>query len=629
MADLSGAEPQGVGGRAAEGGAQRVRGRVRPEVVRYSLDDTSSRLVHLRPTDLVNEMERGALQFGAAPVVGRAATVRMVLRLFGWVLRAVLRKLTAGYDPRVAATELRQMFEDFGGLWVKMGQLISLRSDILSREFCAEMDKLQYRAIGFPPEQSVALVEREIGMPVGEAFESFDAVPFAAASISQVHIARLRKGGVDVVVKVLRPGVRQVFERDFKVLRFLVRLANISPKLRLIELGSAVNRLAQIIEEETDFRYEASHMRKMRKLVREQGILVPRVYRHLSSANVLVSECIWGVLMSDYIRIKQADPGRAAAWCEINDVDPVEVGERLFLSFLRQLMEENFFHGDMHPGNIILLRNGRVALIDLGSVGTVDREFLTIYRAMLRALGQKDFTKAVDLQLRLTPNLKHRGLQELRQELVRHYKTWSGRAGIDSLPYNERNVLASSNEAGRIMFKYGVTQSWDLLEVGRTWATLDASLNELVPRMNYLAMFKMYFNDASRRGLRRALSFEGLRDGVTGPILMLQEYNMMLSPLLRKRVLAIQATASKLSRVGAIFARLLQLGTAAGLVVLIYNFFAQHHLASSLRGGVLDHLVVEELPELNRFWWVVVIGVGMMLLWSFRRMRQELQARDE
>ncbi len=614
----------------ASASSTRPRQRIDPVVVRYSLEDTSARMVHLRPTDLVNEMERGALEFGPAPLLGRAATLRMVLRLFGYLFRVAVRKLTGAYKPQQAAVELRSMFEDFGGLWVKMGQLISLRSDLLTREFCDEMDKLQHRAIGFSPEQSVALIEADLGQSIGEVFESFSPIPFAAASISQVHLGRLRKGGADVVVKVLRPGIRQVFERDFAVLRFLARLANMSAKMRMADLGGAIEELAQIIEEETDFRYEASHMRHMRKITREQGVIVPRVYRHLSTKNVLVSECIWGVLMSDFIRIKQTDPGRLRTWCEENDVDPVEVGERLFLSFLRQLMEENFFHADLHPGNIILLRNGRVALIDLGSVGTVDKEFLMIYRSMLRALGQKDFAKAVDLQLRMTPNLKHTGLQELRQELVRHYRVWSGRAAIDSLPYHERNVLASSNEAGRILFKFGATQSWDLLKLGRSWATLDASMNHLVPRMNYLNMFRMYFNDASRRGLRKALSFDGIRRGIAEPFLMIQEYNMTLGPLLRKRVLALQATASKLSRVGAIMAKVCQWGTTAGLIVLIYNYFRRSHVPiESVRDGWVDTVLVKAMPNVNEFWWTVMIPVGILLLWAFRRMRVELQARDE
>ena len=609
-----------------EDGKARPRGRIEPEIVRYSLLDTASRTVDLRPTDLVNEMERGALQFADPPPLGRRATVMMVLRLFGYMLRMTVKKLLGSYEPRAAGIELRSMFETFGGLWVKMGQLISLRSDVLDRTFCEEMDKLQHRAIGFPPELSVALVEKELGRPIHEVFESFTPIPFAAASISQVHIARLRKGGVDVVVKVLRPGIRQVFERDFAVLRFLARIGNLSPSIRLIDGKRAIAELAQIIEEETDFRYEASHMRRMRRIVKAQNILVPRVYRRISTANILVSECIWGVLMSDFIHVQQTDPGRVRAWCEENDVEPSEVGEKLFLSFLQQLMEENFFHADMHPGNIILLRNSRFALIDLGSVGTVDKEFLMIYRAMLRALGQKDFTKAVDLQLRLSPNLKNKGLQDLRQDLIRHYRIWSGRAAIDSLPYHERNVLASSNEAGRIMFKYGVTQSWDLLALGRTWATLDASLNELMPEMNYLTMFKAYFKEATRRGLRKALSLDGLKEGISGPILALQEYNMMVAPLLRKRVLAFQDTASKFSRVGAILARLFQVGAIGWVGVLLYNFSVQHNLAGSqsLRGGPLDHLLALGLPELDRFWWLVAIGAALVMVGVFNRIRKEL-----
>src|SRR5262249_51082517 len=143
------------------------------------------------------------------------------------------------------------------------------------------------------------------------------------------------------------------------------------------------------------------------------------VHKKLSTANIVVMERISGVLMSDYIRIRDEDPARVEEWLKVNHINPRKVGSRLLISFMRQLFENNLFHADLHPGNIILLRDSRIALIDLGSVGSLDHEFLTLYRGLQRALAMNDYGKAADLQLRLCAQLPSRHLTEMRAELIR------------------------------------------------------------------------------------------------------------------------------------------------------------------------------------------------------------------
>jgi len=619
MGDGSGQAAGAAGGRDA--GAPRGSRRIQASPLSQ----------HLRPSDLIPPTASAVMTFAEPPATGRLATLATVFTLLRYALRIAGRKLLRRYSSKAAAVELREIFEQLGGLWVKIGQLIALRSDVLDPVFCEEMNRLQYRAVGFPPEDSIRILRDELApLRLEDVFESVTAEPFAAASISQVHLARLRKPNVDVIVKVLRPGVREVFERDFRLLRLLVGFANLFPKARALELEGALGELKRIIAEETDFRFEAANMRRMRRILRDEGVIVPRVFRNFCTARVVVSECVWGVMMADYIRIQREDPERVAIWCQQNGIDPEEVGERLFSSYLRQLMEENFFHADLHPGNIILLRNSRFALIDFGSVGTVDRQFLVTYQAMLRALGNQDFAKAADLLLRTCNNVRGEGLQELRAELIRSYRDWSTKVHVDSLPYHERNILAGSNAAGRILTRYGVSQSWDMMKLGRAWATMDASLNQLFPDMNYLRLFRTYFAAASERKLKRMFRLGAIRSQLGSLVGIANDYNQMIGPLLRTQAIALQATASKISRIGLIVTRGLRVGAIGVLAIVVMTYIEQHQpqTAAALPISSINPLAGMHLPELRPLWWAIIAFTALVAIRALGRMQRELARRE-
>jgi|HubBroStandDraft_1064217.scaffolds.fasta_scaffold00649_5 ubiquinone biosynthesis protein len=596
------------------------------------LGNVASPHLHWLPTPLPSIGPKKRLIYAPVRRVGRFDSLRITWIFIRLLFGNLWRKVRGRYDPADAASRLRTVLEDLGGLWVKLGQLMSLRPDVLSAAFCDELAKLQYRAVGFPPEESIGLIERELaacGTTIEAEFESLTAEPFAAASISQVHRGRLRRPNLDVIVKVMRPGIGEVFRRDIRLLRVFAGILGLLPSVKPLRLDKALAELDQIMLEESDFRYEASNMRRMRKLLTDDTVYIPKLIRRLSTQTVLVMEYVMGVLMSDYIALKIAAPDLLDLWEDENDIEPELVGQRLFLSFLRQLMEENFFHADLHPGNIILLRGSRVALIDLGSVGSVDRDFLWIYQSMLRALGQRDFGKAVDMQLRASDGLPVGNLAELRSELIRSYRAWATRAGIDALPYQERNVLAGSNEAGAILVRWGVSQNWDLIKLGRTWATLDSSLAWLYPDMNYFEIFKLYFRETSRRMLKKHFNLAGLLDQVGGFAATCEDYNMMLAPLLRKETLTFQAVASKSARIGASVVGLVQIGLIFGMLVLVYNFIAQRHagLIEALPVAILAPLRLD-LPQFDEFWWVMMLLAAIIALFTTRRMRRELLRED-
>ncbi|MGE0225143.1 MAG: ABC1 kinase family protein [Acetobacteraceae bacterium] len=583
----------------------------------------------LEPTRLLSGKPHKPIEIIDAPVGHRWPALAVLAAFSGFLLRMLWRKIRLRSSSIETGRDLRAVFERLGGMWMKVGQLMSLRRDVLPEEICDELAQLQHRAQGFPPDIAIAVIERALGRPIDEVFSSFDPQPFAAASLSQVHAARLRGSGDDVVVKVLRPGVREKFARDMRILRFIAMRLNSSPRLRQFRLRDALGEFEQIFLEETDYRYEISNMREMRRTTRGHGIYIPKVYQRISTENVIVMEYVSGVLMSDLIRIRNEDPDRVDRWLAANNVSTRRVGKRLLISFMRQLFETNLFHADLHPGNIILLRDSRVALIDMGSIGTLDREFLTLYRGIQRALAEKDYGKAADLQLRLCAQLPSRDLPELRRDLARCLRVWSGRTRVKHLPFHERSVNAGSAEVSRILYRYGAQQTWEFLRIARTLSTLDASLQYLYRDLDYISILNNYFKTAAQRAVGQALRPTNLARAFGSVAATIDEYHLMMGPVMRASAFSFEATISKASRVFALVVRM-ALGVAALVAAgLVYRYSMQHlpRVHGELRIDPIDRMV-RILPDMDVAWWAVVIVGALITVLALRVLLRELLRPD-
>lgn len=597
--------------------------KVRPKVIRriVTLPGASRmRRPELEPTPLGTSSELKHIEIFEGAFSTRSDVLAVVLAFVGLYFRLAWLRLKREGSPTRTGQELRAVFERLGGFWMKVGQLMSLRRDVLQADICDQLSQLQHRAIGFSPEESMRIVERELGAPIDDVFVQFDAIPFAAASLSQVHAARLRKGNKDVVVKVLRPGVREKFERDMGSLRFLARVFGVFPRFRRMRMQDALRELDEILKEETDYRYEISNMREMRLRMRGHKIYIPYVHRKLSTANIIVMERITGVLMSDFIRIRNEDPARVESWLKANNIVPKRVGSRLLISFMRQLFENNLFHADLHPGNIILLRNSRIALIDLGSVGSLDHEFLTLYRGLQRALATNDYGKAVDLQLRLCAQLPSRNLAEMRAELIRCVRRWSVKTKIAHLPFHERSVNNGAAEVSHILHRYGAQQTWEFLKIARTLSTLDGSLAYLHRDLNYIKILQKYFGQASQRAVLQAMRPSNLTRAFGQMVATIEEYHLMLGPSLRSSAFNFEATVSKVSRVFATIMKVMSFVLLVALAAGIYRFTLFN---SGNHYTILD-TIVDDLPDFEFGWWLVVIAAGVIALFATWRIVWDL-----
>ncbi len=589
----------------------------------------------LIPTRLVAPADQVPVVIRQPAPPSRLRVLYLVIR-FAWFFAGVLvlflrRRLTS----REYARRLRFTFETLGGLWVKLGQLLSLRTDVFSRDFCMELARMQDQVDGFPTEMARQIIKDELGAPVEQHFDQFEEAPFAAASIGQIHRARLRVEGVWVAIKVQRPYAAWAFRREMDFVRFVVRVVETLWFIPNLHWDEMLWELNQILAEEIDYRYEATSTRRMRKTLSKHGIYVPQVFESYSSRRVLVTEFVHAVLMADYIRELQTDPFKVAAWCEENNVKPKRLARRLYFSLWRQLLEDNLFHGDLHPGNIILLRDSRMALIDFGSVGSMEREYQQKYYLLIKAMASLDFAKAADLLFLISGALPPRDLGEVKQKLIRALRVWELRTYTKGLPYHEKSMSNVANELIKILFQYECSADWSFLRITRAQETVDQSLRHLNPEANYTRLTEQYFRRAEWRAQKRARQPQELRRYIRSVIEVLKipaqlsENAMFQGWIIRRHAQVFRGSASKIAN---FFAMLF--GRAAWLVALfgvflLFDFLYQHH-PEWLPGPVLNWFEqpLKLVPKLDYGPWLVILAAVAFLYRTLTGLKRHLSQKE-
>lgn len=290
------------------------------------------------------------------------------------------------------AERLRRALEDLGPIFVKFGQLLSTRRDLLPVDIADELAKLQDRVPPFPGDVAKARIEEELGSPVTMLFGSFDETPLAAASIAQVHAATLIDGRA-VVVKVLRPGMREVIGRDIEVLHALAALAERywadSRRFRPTEV---VAEYEKTVLDELDLMREAANASQLKRNFAGSTMLhVPEVHWDLCRREVMVMERIHGVHISDVARLRALG------------TDIRKLAENGVTIFFTQVFSHNFFHADMHPGNIFVdvsdPANPKYAAVDFGIVGTLDPRDQLYLAGNFLAFFERDYRKVAVLHV--------------------------------------------------------------------------------------------------------------------------------------------------------------------------------------------------------------------------------------
>lgn len=279
----------------------------------------------------------------------------------------------------------RRVLEELGPTFIKFGQVLSTRPDILPIDLCCELEALQDNVPSFDLAAAARQIENELKSPLNRIFEDFSQEPVAAASLAQVHTARL-KGGEKVIVKVQRPEIEKTIQTDLEILRELAQLAEKHiEEIRPYEPVTMVEEFRQAILRELDFEREARNIARFQQQFKDdKTVYIPRYYPEFTSRRVLTMERVEGIKVSSLDRILQAK------------MSPAKIAENGARAFLKQIFEYGFFHADPHPGNIMVLPDHRIAFIDFGMVGRLHPDTRSLLSDILIGLAGHDVDKIID-----------------------------------------------------------------------------------------------------------------------------------------------------------------------------------------------------------------------------------------
>jgi ubiquinone biosynthesis protein len=395
---------------------------------------------------------------------------------------------------------LRQALEELGPSFIKLGQLMSTRADIFPPEYIEEFRKLQDQVPPNPFPEIKAVIEKELKRPLSGLFPAFNPVPMAAASVGQVHVARLFSGD-KVAVKIIRPGIDKRIRED---IRLMYRLANRLEKTfevaRVIGVVTLVQEFERVIFRELDMLIEAGSIEKFAQNFRRvDEITIPRVYWDLTTRSVLVMEHIEGVKMDQVQAIRSLG------------IDPKEIALIGLRSFSMQLMKFGFFHADPHPGNTIVMPDGRVGLIDFGITGYMDEEMMRQIANLFLGYAEHDYDLVMDalLEAGLVPE-KTQDLGSFRADLKDMSEAFYGRS------LQNISVKDVYDQVMQLVLKYRIRLPRNILLLLKTFIQTEALGKILGSDASLLEVAKPYARELLQRGYEARSLFRNLgRDANT------------------------------------------------------------------------------------------------------------------
>ncbi len=321
-------------------------------------------------------------------------------------LNMVSKKRRKRIEGLTRAEKLRMVVEELGPTFVKMGQILSTRPDLLPQEFLHELQKLQDHVHPFSFDQAKEIVEAETGKPLLETFQSFDEKPLASASIGQVHCARLITGE-DVVVKIQRPRIQKIIDIDLEI---ILHIATLMEKhlegWDTQRPTKIVEEFARTLENELDYGMEAAHTEHFAmQFSQNDSIYVPKIYHEATTRRVLTMEHIEGIKISDIDQLEE------------KGLDRRVIARSGFDLIMEQIFTYGFFHADPHPGNVFVLPKNVICYLDFGMMGRIDTTTRDHFAELLMSIVQRDVEKVANTLISLTSHEEEPDLHSLEREV--------------------------------------------------------------------------------------------------------------------------------------------------------------------------------------------------------------------
>lgn len=371
-------------------------------------------------------------------------------------------------------TRIRMAIEELGPTFIKLGQVLSTRPDQVGMALAQELQKLQTSVPSDSPETVRKSIEDELGRPVGKAFLDFEEVPLASASIGQVHRARL-PSGENVVVKVQHAGIRKRMEIDLDILAGLAQLAERLPDFRPYRPEATVNEFRRVVRRELDFGREARNLELFaHNFAETPHVRIPRLYPELSTGRILTMEWLDG--------LKIGDPAVKA----LPDVDGATVARHGAELYLEMIFHHGIYHGDPHPGNLIVLADGSIGLLDFGMVGRLDELVREDIEDMLMAIVSQDAQHLTSLVIRLgavPAGLDEVALSMELSEFVAHY----GNQPVDAF-----DLGGALTEMIEIIQRYHIVLPASLAMLIKVLVMLEGTARLLEPDFSLMELIAPY-----------------------------------------------------------------------------------------------------------------------------------------
>jgi predicted unusual protein kinase regulating ubiquinone biosynthesis (AarF/ABC1/UbiB family) len=389
---------------------------------------------------------------------------------------AGLARRTAPTRYRRSAARFRGLASDLGGMWIKVGQFLSARVDVLPDTVTSELARLQDEV---NPETFAAMqqmVETELGMPLASACAWFDPVPLASASLGQVHRARLLSGDA-VVVKIQRPGIEKLIEVDLRALQTVVGwLKRFRAIAQRADLDALLAEFSRTLWDEIDYLKEAENAQRFAAMFAEdESVRIPKVYQSHTTRRVLTLEDVYFIKITDYAAIEAAG------------IDRADVAARLFRTYLRQIFVEGTFHADPHPGNLFVQPSDggwRLTFVDFGMVGHLPAETRGGLRELAIGIGTQDPDRVMRAFQQLGMLLPGADLTRIREaEEVLFARMW-GMSVRDLIRAHPRQMRQIAREFRDLIYEMPFQVPSDLLFLGRCLGILSGLCTGLNPDFN-------------------------------------------------------------------------------------------------------------------------------------------------
>ncbi|HWL57149.1 MAG TPA: 2-polyprenylphenol 6-hydroxylase [Paracoccus sp. (in: a-proteobacteria)] len=405
--------------------------------------------------------ERTGAMGAALDAMNAPARIRMAAHVLGWPFAWL------GYKGDPALPPVTRAITALGPAYIKFGQILSTRPDVVGPELAEQLSMLQDRLPPFPQDQALRIVEDALGQPVEAMFSEFSE-PVAAASIAQVHRARRADNGREVAVKVLRPSVEAGFRRDIDAFHFAAGMIElISPATRRLRPRDVVTHFETVVTGELDLRREAAAASEFAENTREdEGMKVPRPHWHLSARRVLTSDWAEGTPLGDVAALRAAGHDLPA------------LASRVLQLFLQHALRDGFFHADMHQGNLKVGADGDIVMYDFGIMGEIDEYTRRVYAEILMGFIRRDYMRVARVHFEAGYVPADRDMTEFARALR---AVGEPIFGADASRISMANLLAYLFE---VTERFGMRTRTELILLQRTMVVVEGVSRSLDPQMN-------------------------------------------------------------------------------------------------------------------------------------------------